>query len=70
MKLVANPEHMKESSANDDNHPGLKAVERQLAEDYNFSDIQFVLPTKLFDEKYTLKIEGYNIELIYVGPCH
>lgn len=53
MKLVANPEHMKESSANDDNHPGLKAVERQLAEDYNFSDIQFVLPTKLFDEKYT-----------------
>lgn len=70
MKLVANPEHMKESSANDDNHPGLKAVERQLAEDYSFNDVELVLPTKLFDEKYTLKIENYDIELIYVGPCH
>lgn len=61
---------MKESSTNDDNHLRLKAVEKQLAEDYNLSDVELVLPTKLFDEKYTLKIEDYNIELIYVGPCH
>ncbi|API86545.1 MBL fold metallo-hydrolase [Francisella uliginis] len=70
MKLVANPEHMKAPLENDKNNPGLKAVQKQLAEDYNFNDIELVLPTKLFDKQYTIDIEGNNIELIYVGPCH
>jgi cyclase len=51
-------------------HPGLLAAGRQLQEDYNFEDIELVLPTTLFDERYDLDLDGTEAHLIYVGPCH
>jgi glyoxylase-like metal-dependent hydrolase (beta-lactamase superfamily II) len=51
-------------------HPGLLAAGRQLQEDYNFDDIELVLPTTLFDERYELDLDGTEAHLIYVGPCH
>jgi cyclase len=51
-------------------HPGLLAAGRQLQEDYNFEDIELVLPTTLFDERYELDLDGTEAHLIYVGPCH
>jgi cyclase len=51
-------------------HPGLLAAGRQLQEDYNFDGIELVLPTTLFDERYELNLEGTEVHLIYVGPCH
>ena len=51
-------------------HPGLLAAGRQLREDFNFEGINLVLPTTLFDERYKLDLEGTEVHLIYVGPCH
>jgi glyoxylase-like metal-dependent hydrolase (beta-lactamase superfamily II) len=51
-------------------HPGLAAAGRQLREDYDFDGIELVLPTTLFDERYELDLEGTEVHLIYVGPCH
>ncbi len=51
-------------------HPGLLAAGMQLREDYNFDDIQLVLPTTLFDQRYELDLDGTEVHLIYVGPCH
>ena len=51
-------------------HPGLLAAGRQLQEDYNFEGIALVLPTTLFDERYELDLDGTEVHLIYVGPCH
>jgi cyclase len=51
-------------------HPGVLAAGRQLHDDYNFDDIELVLPTTLFDERYELDLDGTEVHLIYVGPCH
>ena len=51
-------------------HPGLLSAGVQLQEDYNFDDIELLLPTTLFDEKYELDLDGTAVHLIYVGPCH
>jgi cyclase len=51
-------------------HPGLAAAGKQLTEDYNFDGIKLVLPTTLFDTKHDLHLDGLDVELIYVGPCH
>lgn len=51
-------------------HPGLVAVGQQLSEDYNFDDIELVLPTTVFDTRYVLDLDGVVVHLIYVGPCH
>jgi glyoxylase-like metal-dependent hydrolase (beta-lactamase superfamily II) len=51
-------------------HPGLEAAGEQLLEDYNFDDIELVLPTTLFDARYELNLDGKQVHLIYVGPCH
>ncbi|MHC5110485.1 MAG: MBL fold metallo-hydrolase [Planctomycetota bacterium] len=51
-------------------HPGILAAGRQLQEDYNFDGIELVLPTTLFDERYELNLDGTEVHLIYVGPCH
>ena len=51
-------------------HPGLLAAGRQLREDYDFEGIELVLPTTLFDERYELDLDGTEVHLIYVGPCH
>jgi cyclase len=51
-------------------HPGLAAAGQQLLEDYDFDGIELVLPTTLFDARYELNLEGTEVHLIYVGPCH
>jgi cyclase len=51
-------------------HPGILAAGKQLREDYNFDGIELVLPTTLFDERYELNLDGTEVHLIYVGPCH
>jgi glyoxylase-like metal-dependent hydrolase (beta-lactamase superfamily II) len=51
-------------------HPGIVAAGQQLREDYNFDGIELVLPTTLFDERYELNLDGTEVHLIYVGPCH
>jgi glyoxylase-like metal-dependent hydrolase (beta-lactamase superfamily II) len=51
-------------------HPGLAAAGHQLLEDYNFDGIDLVLPTTLFDERYELDLDGTEVHLIHVGPCH
>ncbi|MGB5133904.1 MAG: MBL fold metallo-hydrolase [Prochlorococcaceae cyanobacterium] len=51
-------------------HPGLLAAGQQLAEDYNFDGIQLVLLTTLFDKRFELDLDGTEVHLIYVGPCH
>jgi cyclase len=51
-------------------HPGVLAAGKQLHEDYNFDGIELVKPTTLFDERYELDLDGTEVHLIYVGPCH
>jgi glyoxylase-like metal-dependent hydrolase (beta-lactamase superfamily II) len=51
-------------------HPGALAIARQLKQDYDFDGIELVLPTTVFDERHVLDLEGTEVHLIYVGPCH
>jgi cyclase len=51
-------------------HPGVLAIARQLQQDYDFDGINLVLPTTVFDERHVLDLEGYEVQLIHVGPCH
>jgi glyoxylase-like metal-dependent hydrolase (beta-lactamase superfamily II) len=51
-------------------HPGALAIARQLKQDYDFDGIELVLPTTLFDERHVLNLDGTEVHLIYVGPCH
>ena len=80
MKQVANPEemqHLLHGVADDATrqvlqalHPGVVAIGQQLLEDYSFDGIELVLPTTLFDIRYELDLDGAEVHLIYVGPCH
>lgn len=51
-------------------HPGIVAAGQQLLEDYNFDGIELVLPTTVFDARFELDLDGTEVHLIYVGPCH
>jgi glyoxylase-like metal-dependent hydrolase (beta-lactamase superfamily II) len=51
-------------------HPGALATARQLQQDYNFDGIKLVLPTTVFDERHELNLDGTEVQLIFVGPCH
>jgi glyoxylase-like metal-dependent hydrolase (beta-lactamase superfamily II) len=51
-------------------HPGALAFARQLREDYDFDGIRLVLPTTVFEERHVLDLDGTEVHLIYVGPCH
>jgi glyoxylase-like metal-dependent hydrolase (beta-lactamase superfamily II) len=74
MKLVADPEEMRKLLHGVEHfkalHPGIAAVGQQLLEDYNFDGIELVMPTTLFDTRYDLDLDGMEVHLIYVGPCH
>jgi cyclase len=80
MKLVADPEeiqHLLHGVANATSrtalqavHPGVAAAGLQLQEDYNFDGVELVLPTTLFDTRYELDLDGTEVHVIYVGPCH
>jgi cyclase len=50
--------------------PGALAVARQLQQDYDFDGIKLVLPTTVFEERHVLNVDGTEVHLIYVGPCH
>jgi hypothetical protein len=51
-------------------HPGALALVRQLKQDHDFEDIRLVLPTTVFDEQHALDLDGTEVQLIYMGPCH
>jgi glyoxylase-like metal-dependent hydrolase (beta-lactamase superfamily II) len=51
-------------------HPGALAIARQLLQDYNFDGITLALPTTVFDERHVLNLDGTEVHLIFVGPCH
>jgi glyoxylase-like metal-dependent hydrolase (beta-lactamase superfamily II) len=51
-------------------HPGALAIARQLLQDYNFDGIKLALPTTVFDERHVLNLDGTEVHLIFVGPCH
>jgi glyoxylase-like metal-dependent hydrolase (beta-lactamase superfamily II) len=51
-------------------HPGIVAAGQQVLEDYDFGGIELVTPTTLFDVRYELDLDGTEVHLIYVGPCH
>jgi cyclase len=51
-------------------HPGALAIARQLHQDYNFDGIKLALPTTVFDERHVLNLDGTEVQLIFVGPCH
>jgi glyoxylase-like metal-dependent hydrolase (beta-lactamase superfamily II) len=51
-------------------HPGALAIARQLLQDYNFDGIKLALPTTVFDERHVLNLDGTEVQLIFVGPCH
>jgi len=80
MRHVADPEESRKLLAGVRNeltraalnaaHPGLVAAGQQLSEDYNFDGIKLALPTTVFDTRYSLDLNGVDVDLIYVGPCH
>jgi len=51
-------------------HPGALAIARQLRQDYNFDGIKLVLPTTVFDERHVLDLDGTDVHILFVGPCH
>jgi glyoxylase-like metal-dependent hydrolase (beta-lactamase superfamily II) len=51
-------------------HPGALAIARQLQQDFDFDGIKLVLPTTVFEERHVLDLDGTEVHLIYVGPCH
>lgn len=51
-------------------HPGALAVAEQLRQDYDFDGIRLVLPTTVFEERHRLDLDGTEVQLLYVGPCH
>jgi glyoxylase-like metal-dependent hydrolase (beta-lactamase superfamily II) len=51
-------------------HPGALAIAKQLEQDYNFDGIRLVPPTTVFDARHVLDLDGTEVHLIYVGPCH
>jgi cyclase len=51
-------------------HPGVVAAVNQLDEDYNFSGVELVPPTTLFDDRLEIDLDGSTAHIIHVGPCH
>jgi glyoxylase-like metal-dependent hydrolase (beta-lactamase superfamily II) len=51
-------------------HPGVVAAGRQLNEDYDFSGVELVPPTTLFDDRLIVDLDDMEVHVIYVGPCH
>ena len=51
-------------------HPGVVAAVNQLGEDYNFSGVELVPPTTLFDDRLVIDLDGSTAHIIHVGACH
>lgn len=69
-QLVADASHLATRSRLEASHPGAVAMARQLAQDFDFSGIELTLPTAVFDERQVLDLDGTEVHLIHVGPCH
>ncbi len=50
--------------------PGAFAAVEQLGGDYDFAGIRLVPPTRLVDDRFSLNLDGFAVELIHVGPAH
>ncbi len=50
--------------------PGVLAMGEQLRREYDFDGIEPTPPTVLFDERHVLNLDGTEVHLVYVGPCH
>lgn len=50
--------------------PGLLKLADQMAEDYDFDNIEFVPPNVSFDQRFELNLNGLEVHLIHVGPGH
>ena len=50
--------------------PGKWAAGTQLREEHDFGGIALTPPTTLFDDRYELDLDGVDVHLIHVGPCH
>jgi cyclase len=80
MKIVAEPEETQELLHGVDRflsrtvlkvlHPGVAAAGLQLLEDYNLEGVELVPPTTLFDTRHVVSLDGTEVHMIYVGPCH
>ena len=80
MRHVADPTETEELLRNADRllsrlllkavHPGALAIAQQLEQDYDFRGINLALPTTVFDTRHVLDLDGTEVQLIYVGPCH
>ena len=80
MKIVAEPEETQELLHGVDRllsrtvlkvlHPGVAAAGLQLLEDYNLEGVELVPPTTLFDTRHVVNLDGTEVHMIYVGPCH
>ncbi len=51
-------------------HPGVFVAANQIAEDYDFSEVELVPPTILFDERLEIILDDIVVHIIHVGPCH
>jgi glyoxylase-like metal-dependent hydrolase (beta-lactamase superfamily II) len=51
-------------------HPGLLALARQLQSDFDFDGITLAPPTTVFEDRLVLDLDGTEVHLIHVGPCH
>ncbi len=69
-KLLAGADHFLSRLVLRALHPGALAIARQLKQDYDFGGINLALPTTVFDERHVLDLDGMEVQLIYVGPCH
>jgi glyoxylase-like metal-dependent hydrolase (beta-lactamase superfamily II) len=80
MKLVADPEEIQDLMflATDPVtgppmkavHPGIVAAVVQLREDYDFSGVELIPPTTLFDDQLDIMLDDEKVHIIHVGPCH
>ena len=80
MKKVAEPEEFQHlmQAANDpvtgsrvkSAHPGVFVAANQLAEDYDFSGVQLVPPTTLFDDRMEIILDNLEVHILHVGSCH
>jgi glyoxylase-like metal-dependent hydrolase (beta-lactamase superfamily II) len=80
MKQVAEPEELQHlmQVANspatgpqmESAHPGVFIAANQIAQDYDFSEVELVPPTTLFDDRLEITLDGLEVQVLHVGPCH
>lgn len=80
MRRVADPDEMRNLQARVERllprlalriaHPGLHAHASRRQERYDLTGVRLVFPTTVFDERHVLDLDGTEVHLIHVGPCH